>query len=293
MIRVKFVTHAWPTISFMASGFFKELKSKYNAILVTENADICFYENCKVKENDNSKLKVFVTGENSVPSSHAAFDLVIGFKSRMPNEYHLPLWTFYMNWDPTAVDDPLCIVHFLGQRKQPTSLADKHFCGFVSNIERPYRVSFVKLLSQTYKQVTCGGEVMNNIGGKIGKYGKDKQEFLRLCKFGIAFENESTNTDMIGYTTEKIFETFAAGIVPIYWGDPTVSTIFNPKAFLNRHEFASDEEFIREIAAVDQDDQRYLAMLSEPIFLNDRIPDSFYPNSICMKIAELYHNKRK
>lgn len=291
MLRVSFFTHAWPSISFMRNSFLKQLKTQFRAVTVADNPQITFYENQQVNEDDPARLKIFITGENSSPSDPDSFDLILGFKSQRSNEYYLPLWTFYANWNQDETNDTHCITNFLSERKRPTQIPSL-FCGFVSNHHRPYRVEFVQKLSK-YKTVSCGGIILNNIGGKIGPHGHDKQEFLRRCKFGIAFENESANTNMIGYTTEKIFEVFAAGIVPIYWGDSTVESVFNPKAFLNRHNFTSDEEFIKEIAAVDQDDERYLSMLDEPIFLNNQIPQSFYPDSVCLKIAELYHSKRR
>jgi len=33
--------------------------------------------------------------------------------------------------------------------------------------------------------------------------------------------------------TEKIVEAFAANCIPIYWGDPSISKVFNSKAFIN------------------------------------------------------------
>ena len=290
MIRVCFRTTAWPSLAFMGNSFLKQLKVNFRAVTVTDRPDIIFYENQEVKPSDDAKLKIFITGENTSPQNPDAFDLILGFKSVRPNEYYLPLWTFYMNWNADDFKNSHCVANFIKDRKRPLKIP-KQFCGFVSYHYRPYRVEFVKKLSTNYKQVTCGGVILNNIGGKIGSEGRHKQEFLRECKFGIAFENENVDTDMTGYTTEKIFEVFAAGIVPIYWGDPTVETVFNPKAFLNRNNFSSDDEFIEEIAAVDQDDERYLKMLEEPIFKNNCIPSSFYPGAVCEKIAELYHTK--
>ena len=290
MIRTRIVTRAWPELAAMKDGFLNLLKTQYYIISVANDAQITFYENRPIEDNDNALVKIFITGENTRPANPEAFDLILGFKQEKKNEYYLPLWTFYMNWNADDVTDSHCITHFLSKRF-PSQKIPQYFCGFVSCRYRPYRVSFVQKLSNNYKQVTCGGVILNNIGGDIGLHRDQKQEFLRKCKFGIAFENESVDCNMIGYTTEKIFEVFAAGIVPIYWGDPTIDKIFNPKAFLNRHNFATDEAFIEEIAAIDQNDTRYFAMLEEPIFLNNQIPQSFYPDSVCRKIAELYFTK--
>lgn len=292
MIRIRFVSSgAWPSIALMKYGFLKVLKDQYHATNVQTGADITIYENEQVLQDDTSRLKIFLTGENTVPRNAKSFDIVLGFKSEQPNDYYLPAWTFYINWDASAIDDPLCISHVFPERRKLPDIPNG-FCSFVSMRSRPYRTAFVSKLSQTYKSVACGGSIMNNINAVIGPTAKDKQQFLQCFKFCIAFENESVDTNMIGYTSEKIFEAFAAGVVPIYWGDPTITSIFNPKAFLNRHDFTTDENFINEIIRVDQNDQLYRAMTNEPIFLHNQIPLSFYPQNVCMKLAELYHTKK-
>ncbi len=48
-------------------------------------------------------------------------------------------------------------------------------------------------------------------------------------KFIAAFENSHTN----GYITEKIFNVFFAGAIPIYDGAPDIARFINPKAFLS------------------------------------------------------------
>ena len=69
---------------------------------------------------------------------------------------------------------------------------------------------------------------MNNVGSPVA----DKYAFESEYKFSIAFENASYS----GYTSEKILEAFAAGTVPIYWGDPDIAKVYNSKAFINLNE---------------------------------------------------------
>jgi hypothetical protein len=63
-----------------------------------------------------------------------------------------------------------------------------------------------------------------------------------------------------------------AGSVPIYSGNPRVHEIFNPKAFINVENFASDEEAIAYIREVDNNDDLYEKYLNEPPFLNNVVP---------------------
>lgn len=132
------------------------------------------------------------------------------------------------------------------------------FCSFVvSNcFAKDMRVRILDKFS-TYKRVDSGGRFRNNIGGAI----KDKMEFQRSHKFAIACENCSYD----GYCTEKIMEAFAAGTIPIYWGDPNVAKDFNPKAFVNVHDYDSIDDVLTRVRELDNDDELYLSMLNEPI----------------------------
>jgi hypothetical protein len=83
-------------------------------------------------------------------------------------------------------------------------------------------------------------------------------------KFDLAFENSSYP----GYATEKIVQAFAAGTVPIYWGDPLIAREYNEKAFVNCHNFSDFDAVIEEVKRVDQDDELYRSMLEEPALVN-------------------------
>jgi hypothetical protein len=58
-------------------------------------------------------------------------------------------------------------------------------------------------------------------------------------KFNIAYENISS---INGYITEKIFDTFHYGCVPVYLGAPNVEKYIPKNCFIDRRDFASDEE---------------------------------------------------
>ncbi len=66
----------------------------------------------------------------------------------------------------------------------------------------------------------------------------DKIRRLRDYRFSIAYENTG---NVPGYLTEKIFDCFAAAVVPIYLGDPEVGKTIPPACFIDRRNFASHE----------------------------------------------------
>jgi hypothetical protein len=66
-----------------------------------------------------------------------------------------------------------------------------------------------------------------------------KIETLKDYKFSICYENAR---DIPGYITEKIFDSFFAGCIPIYWGAPNIKDYIPPETFIDRKEFDSYSE---------------------------------------------------
>ena len=198
-------------------------------------------------------VKIFYTGENVCPDFNVC-DYAVGFEwltlgdryLRLPNNYCTRLYA-----EGTLLMEKHAI---------PANPEKREFCSFVvSNADaNPIRQQFFEKLSD-YKKVDSGGRFMNNVGGPVA----DKIDFHRQHKFVIAFENSSHS----GYTTEKIVDAFAAGSIPIYWGDPDVTRVFNPKAFI---EVRSVEEAIERVKQLDQDDTAYLQMLKETPLADER-----------------------
>ena len=229
-------------------------------------------------------VKIFYTGENVCPDFNVC-DYAVGFEwltlgdryLRLPNNYCTRLF---------AEGTLLMEKHDI-----PANPEKRKFCSFVvSNADaNPIRQQFFEKLS-AYNKVDSGGRLMNNVGGPVA----DKIDFHRQHKFVIAFENSSHS----GYTTEKIVDAFAAGSIPIYWGDPDVTRVFNPKAFI---EVRSVEDAIERVKQLDQDDTEYLQMLKEtPLadekFIYDNIFKSvvaFMDNIVDQPLERSYRHNRE
>ena len=65
--------------------------------------------------------------------------------------------------------------------------------------------------------------------------------------------------------SEKILQAFAAGTVPIYWGDPGVDQVLNSRSFVNISRYSSIAEAVGAIVEINNDRDKYLSMVSEPI----------------------------
>ena len=140
-----------------------------------------------------------------------------------------------------------------------------------------HRTRIFDLLS-AYKPVTSGGKWRNNVGGPM----VDKIAFQSKYRFLIAFENSST----LGYLTEKFAQAAQSNAVPIYWGDPEIGKLFNPRAFINCHELPSLEAAVERVKSLDSNEDLYRRLLSEPWF-----PDGHEPESLQQKtIADFFAN---
>jgi hypothetical protein len=64
---------------------------------------------------------------------------------------------------------------------------------------------------------------------------RSKRETLGRYKFALCFENMILK----GWITEKIFDCFYAGTVPVYWGAPEISRYVPPQCFIDMRDFSS------------------------------------------------------
>jgi alpha(1,3/1,4) fucosyltransferase len=239
----------------------------------------------------HSGVKIFFSGESDMPNFRECDYSIASVKLDDPRHLQYPNYVHY--------GQPEQIIKKDDDAKKILAAKTK-FCSFVVAGYNPRkngnRVEFFQKLSK-YKKVDSGGRKFNNIGGPIPPGSKAKIDFLRPYKFNIAFENRS----LLGYTTEKIFEPMIARCLPIYWGNPEINAEFNPRSFLNRADFASDEALIEKIIELDNDDEKYLEYLRQPYFHNDtpnlyfsrdRILD-FFEKIFSQKIVPVAQSRRK
>ncbi|WP_052080772.1 glycosyltransferase family 10 domain-containing protein [Porphyromonas sp. COT-239 OH1446] len=190
--------------------------------------------------------KVFFTGENladnSIHSIGRAFkktfpvyDLVLGFDYEVEdsrvNYMRFPLWIAFLI-DPTA--DYQKIKETIERINDPSTRLnasrDRFACLVASHDKTGIRQKLYDVL-MPIASVTCPGRFQNNTNELHDLYANDKREYLKLFKFNVCPENSSTP----GYITEKLFDSFASGCIPIYFGGGTEEIepdIVNQGAFI-------------------------------------------------------------
>jgi hypothetical protein len=160
------------------------------------------------------------------------------------------------------------------------------FCSFVVKNEKPQeRKDFYHKLTE-YKKIDSGGPLFKNIESELdGEVAKI--DFLSTRKFNLCFESYSYP----GYVTEKILHAFLAGTVPIYWGSPSIEADFNPKSFINVHNFKNFEEAIDYVKKVDDYHDYYDWMVNQPKFTEGVLPEYLLYNNFLNWFEAVVYNK--
>lgn len=80
-----------------------------------------------------------------------------------------------------------------------------------------------------------------------------KREVLARTRFSICYENVR---DMPGYITEKIFDCFFSGCVPVYWGANNITEHIPPDCFIDRRKFRDTGEVYAFLKAMPEQEFR-------------------------------------
>ena len=266
-LKIKF-SGKWAGFTPEESTICYWLKKNGYEIQVVDDADyvICDvfgkppYEYCK-----HPQVRIFECGENVVPD----FNLVDYAVSRYPvqlgdRNFYVPGCTTPGKfWHALAKKDRNYPDSFLKEKIYFANLVAGH------DSEHNYRSIFFEKLS-AYKRVESAGTLLYNMpdGMRVNWLDDSKTNFQRKSKFTICFESTAHE----GFITEKITDAFFADTIPIYYGSSNITEIFNKDAFINVADYESFDAVVEKIKELDQDDEKYLAMLRQPILVNADYP---------------------
>ncbi|QWD64302.1 glycosyltransferase family 10 domain-containing protein [Polynucleobacter sp. MWH-UH2A] len=77
----------------------------------------------------------------------------------------------------------------------------------------------------------------------------DKELIYRQSKFAYCYENVANLPD---YISEKIFDCFFGGCVPVYWGSHTINDHIPSSCFIDRRNFKNTEEVHRYLLSIEE-----------------------------------------
>lgn len=279
-LKINF-TDFWPNYDKTDNYFYNLLKSDYK-LVIDENPDLLFYSSFGHDYLKYKCTRIFYTGENIRPDFTACdFAFTFDFLEHKKH-FRLPLYSIYIDHH-----NMLPQLERKKTRAEATKIwkeKTKFCCMVVSNPNCAKRIDFFEQLS-TYKPVDSGGGVLNNVGGRVA----DKAAFIKDYKFVISFEN----SDQDGYTTEKIMEPILQDSIPIYWGNKLVDRDFNSQRFIDYNQFKSEEDLIKRILEIDQNDDLAIDMIVQPTFSPNKITHEEEHHRILKILCESIENKNK
>jgi len=192
-------------------------------------------------------LRVWFTGENVRPPV-GKWDATLSFDadSWTSNNAYFPLW-----WQmfPELVGErsgarpgivPLSrfqpLETFMSNRHGQAGRRDLFACAIISNPE-PMRLRAIEALGQIGK--------VDVLGRVVGRPIEDKFEVFSRYQFALCFENDLYP----GYVTEKVFDAWGAGSIPLWWGIDRGGYL-DDRAFLNLAAHENIDSFVTEVAQV-------------------------------------------
>ena len=94
-----------------------------------------------------------------------------------------------------------------------------------------------KFLNKILRLLKINLTIKTNFKTYLGEI-KKKNEVLNYYDFNIAFENTENYPN---YVTEKLFDSFINGCIPIYWGAPNIKELIPNDLFIDMRDFANFE----------------------------------------------------
>jgi len=270
----------WTTFDVQNNIFTYLLKKKYNLNFDKHNPDFV------IGEYHIGKTICF-HGEPSYGKGSCTHALVPYYDIPDEKQIRFPLYLYYL-YDFIR-DGTIDSFHYFFRKRNNENILStkKNFCNFICggplNGNGQFRDEFFEKLNK-YKKIDCPGSRYNNmerlIGGSYNQLeaSRIKRKFIKDggYKFTLSFENTSTRDGYNGYTSEKLLDAMVTNTLPIYWGNILINKEFNNRAFINYHDFQSDEEVIDKIIEIDKNDELYIKYMCEPLsYKNDYLNEDF------------------
>jgi len=299
----------WNNCSYyMVNYIISILKKKYNVVVTNDSPDIVFYanhstntnaidfftnENGKVEEEFPNAIKIYLDseyGDMGFYLNKGEQYYVIGRANpelkheRLLNMPFFLVSTAWQLYDECKLyDEPF---KWMTEKKDVKKIINSKnkFATVIQTSTNPYRREIFEKLNNYKKVVSCGGfETNDNECDRVSRRHSEKDDYTNK----ILFQSESKFSLQIQstcapyFSQEKIIQGFASNTIPIFWGNPNIlEDGYNPKAFINCHDYNSIDDIVNKVIEINSDNIKYRNMLSEPIFADNILPEYFYDDYI-------------
>ena len=190
--------------------------------------------------------------------------LSMGFAQRCESNYlRFPLWLLY-TFDPVADKDIIAKrVDFINNTRN----TGRYECSVIARHDNwNMRTPIFDALKDRIN-ILSAGKWHNNTDILWNEYNDNIIEFLNHCKFTICAENYDTSY----YVTEKLFEAFLGGCIPIYAGanskpEPGIINL-NSVLLWEMDNKDNNEAIIKKVCELNGNKKLYAEFLSQPKLL--------------------------
>ena len=237
-------------------------------------------------DKSKAKIKIFYTGED-VHKNYTRFsdllinktDLSLGFDypedmKEYDNYLRFPYWLLIHFGYTEDKDEIKKTVDWFNSRQN----SRERFCSYIArHDESGFRKSMIDIVEKV-APVSCAGKSYHNDDSLNNIYNDDKRAYNSHFMLNICPESVSEK----GYTTEKLFDSFAAGCIPFYYGSMNEPDSFINKNAIVMYDGHNSEEVIEKIRLLKEDEKYYNDFIKQPRLLENAV-DSVY---------QLNHNLR-
>lgn len=242
------ITSVYPRKTLM-SGITSRYIQKF-ASLETRNERRILNSYQLVPPDEKTDINIWYSGENARPPV-SGYDLSISCDptDTSLNNIYFPYWASQGGF---TIEECMSYQRILATPREWITTRDNTICALVGN-PHPTRLHVLRVLAESYK-VDCYGPV-------FGKIIQNKEELLSNYRFNLCFENDLYP----GYLSEKPFESWIAGCIPIWWGLDR-GDFLNPEAILDFTSITISD-LMNRIDELECKPEKITEMLSNPILL--------------------------
>jgi hypothetical protein len=239
------VTSVFPRRTYLERAF-TSITARTTHFLPADSRQRISYGHIRPVEESNV-INIWYSGENSRIPSSDGWDAYLSCEAdaSIDGAIFLPFWA-------TRFGETLKYADLEQEKYKLTRDLDitkkQGICAVIGNPE-PFRLNFIKHLNRIIPVEVFGTITGNRV--------PDKLELLKKYKMNVCFENDLYPN----YVTEKPFEAWYAGAIPIWWGIDK-SSYLNPNAMIQVFD-GSFQDSLNLIENIYFDDQVAKSMISQ------------------------------
>lgn len=177
--------------------------------------------NINIIRNLEAKCKIFYYGENlnryppynNDKLLYDTFDLIVGFKNTdlSKKQIRFPLWLMYYHYYKYDENDN--ILTYIQNKYNKNIKKEKDIFGtIIARHDRGGQRTIICNELSKYGDIKAPG-LYNKNTQSIGNSQEDKINYISKGTYNVCPENSTYE----GYFTEKIFQAFEGGTIPLYW----------------------------------------------------------------------------